>query len=243
LATASSTGQHVADVGDLLVVDEDEGVFQLNILVLLVIDEIGREVAAIELHALDHIQLVVQGLAFLDGDDAFLANLLHGLGDDLADGLVGVGGDGANLGNGLVLGTGLGQDTQFGDHGLNGLVDTALEVHGVHASGNGLEALAQHGLGQDGGSGGAVTRDVGGLGGDFLDHLGAHVLEPILELDFLGDGDAVLGDGGSAKALLQHHVAALGTQGDLDGVGQDVNAGHHPNTGIIAKFDVFCAHA
>ena len=223
--------------------DEDEGIFQLDVLVLLVVDEVGGEVAAVELHAFDDIQLVMQGLAFLDGDDAFLAHLLHGLGDDLTNGLVGVGGDGANLGNGLVLGAGHGQDTQLSDHGLHGLVDTALEVHGVHAGGNGLEALAQHGLGQDGGGGGAVTRDVGGLGGDFLDHLGAHVLEPILEFDFLGDGDAVLGDGGSAEALLQHHVAALGTQGNLDGVGQDVDAGHHPNTGIIAKFDVFCAHA
>jgi hypothetical protein len=43
--------------------------------------------------------------------------------------------------------------------------------------------------------GGAVARDVGGLGGDLLDHLGAHVLVGVVELDLLGDGDAVLGDG------------------------------------------------
>jgi hypothetical protein len=53
---------------------------------LLVVDEVRRQVAAVELHALDHVELVVQRLAFFDGDDAFLADLLHGLGDDLADG-------------------------------------------------------------------------------------------------------------------------------------------------------------
>jgi hypothetical protein len=30
--------------------------------------------------------------------------------------------------------------------------------------------------------------------GDLLDQLGAHVLVRVLELDLLGDGDAVLGD-------------------------------------------------
>jgi hypothetical protein len=33
------------------------------------------------------------------------------------------------------------------------------------------------------------------LDGDFLDELGAHVLEGVLELDLLGDGHAVVGDG------------------------------------------------
>ena len=56
-----------------------------------VIDEVGGQVAAVELHALDHVQLVVQALAVLDGDDAFLADLLHRVGDDLADGRIGVG--------------------------------------------------------------------------------------------------------------------------------------------------------
>jgi len=50
------------------------------------------------------------------------------------------------------------------------------------------------GLGEDGGGGGAVAGDVAGLGGDLTDHLGAHVLEGVLELDLLGDADAVLGD-------------------------------------------------
>ena len=59
-----------------------------------------------------------------------------------------------------------------------------------------LQAFGEDGLGVDGGGGGAVAGDGGGLAGDFLDHLGAHVFVGVFELDFLGDGDAVLGDGG-----------------------------------------------
>ena len=33
-----------------------------------------------------------------------------------------------------------------------------------------------------------------GFGSDFAQHLGTDILETIRELDFLGDGDAVLGD-------------------------------------------------
>ena len=79
---------------------------------------------------------------------------------------------------------------------FHGLVDAALDLHRVVPGGHELGALAVDGLGQHGGGGGAVTGDVGGLGGDFLDELGAHVLELVFEFDFLGDGDAVLGDEG-----------------------------------------------
>ena len=41
--------------------------------------------------------------------------------------------------------------------------------------------------------------DGGRLGGDLLDHLGADVLVGLFQFDFLGDRDAVLGDGGGAE--------------------------------------------
>jgi hypothetical protein len=128
------------------------------------------------------------------------------------------------------------------DRGVHRLVDAALEVHRVHAGGDGLQALADHGLGQHGGGGGAVTGDVGGVGGDLLDHLRAHVLELVLELDLLGHGDAVLGHGRGAEGLLQHHVAALGAEGHLHRVGEDVDALHHADTGVVSETNVFCTH-
>jgi hypothetical protein len=85
------------------------------------------------------------------------------------------------------------------DDGVDGRVDAALQVHRVGAGGEVLETLVEDRLGVDGGGGGAVAGDVRGLAGDLLDHLGAHVLVGVLELDFLGDGDAVLGDGRAPK--------------------------------------------
>ena len=61
--------------GDLLLVDQDVRVFQLALHLLRVGDEVRRQIAAIELHALDELVVGLQGLAFLDGDDAVLADL------------------------------------------------------------------------------------------------------------------------------------------------------------------------
>ena len=81
------------------------GFVELGRHLLRVGHEVRREVAAVELHALDHLELGLHALRFFDGDDAFLADLLHRLGEHLADGLVAVGADGADLGDlRLVLG-------------------------------------------------------------------------------------------------------------------------------------------
>ena len=62
-------------------------------------DEVRREIAAIELHAFDDFELGFERLRLFYGDDAVFADFLHGLGNDLADGLVIVGRDGADLGD------------------------------------------------------------------------------------------------------------------------------------------------
>src|SRR5215207_9431460 len=64
-------------------------------------------------------------------------------------------------------------------------VDAALEVHRVHTGGHRLGALAHDRLGEHGRGGGAVTGLVGGLARDLAQHLRAHVLEPVGELDLL----------------------------------------------------------
>jgi len=71
-------------------------------------------------------------------------------------------------------------------------------------------------LTDDSGGGCAVTGDVVGLGGDLLGELRADVLERVVQLDVLGDGDAVVGDRRRAELLLEDDVAALGAEGDLD---------------------------
>jgi len=229
-------GQEVAHVGDLLLVGENVGVLQLDLHLVGVGHEVGAEVAAIELHALDHVQLGVPALGFLDGDDAVLADLGHGFRDDLADLLVAVGGDGAHLGDGVALDRLL--DLVDGLHdGLDGQVDALLDLHGVGAAHDGLDALTVDGAGQHGGGGGAVAGDVGGLGGDLAHQLGAHVLVLVLELDLLGDGDAVLGHERGAELLLDEDVAALGAERDLHRVGELVHAAQDRLAGIFGIND------
>src|SRR4030095_15868521 len=110
------------------------------------------------------------------------------------------------------------------DDGGDRLVDAALEGHRVRAGGDVAEALADDGLGEHGGGGGATSRRVGGLGGDFLHHLGAHVLQGVGQFDLFGDGNAVLGDGRGAELLVDDDVPALGTEGDPHRVGELVDA-------------------
>src|SRR4051812_31168397 len=92
-----------------------------------------------------------------------------------------------SAGGGVLLRAGF----EFLHHGIDGLVDAALEVHRVHAGGNRFGALAHNRLGQHGGGGGAVPGDVAALAGDLAHHLRAHVLELVSQLDLLGDGHAV----------------------------------------------------
>ena len=94
-------GEHVAHGGDLRADEEDVGVLEDGLHAVGVGDEVRRDVALVEAHALDEVHLHAEGLALLDGDDAVLADLVDGLGDHLAD--LGVGrGDAGDLGD-LVL--------------------------------------------------------------------------------------------------------------------------------------------
>src|SRR6185312_2340355 len=118
----------------------------------------------------------------------------------------------------------------------------ALQIHRVHAGGHRLQTFAHDRLCQHGRGGGAVTGGVVGLGGDLAQHLRAHVLELVVEFDFLGDGDAVLGDAGSAEALLDHDVAALRAERHLHRVGENIDAAQHAVARVSGKFNVFGSH-
>src|SRR4029078_6701665 len=186
-------------------------------------------------HAFDHVQFGGQALGLFHRDHAFIADLGHRLGDHVAHFAVAIGGnraDPAELFIGLDV---LGALLEVGDDGFHRLFNAALQVHRVHAGGDRLGAFTHNGAGQHGGGGGAVAGNVVGLTGDFAHHLGAHVFELVGQFDFLGDGDAVLGGARSAEALVDHHIAALGAQGHLDRVGQDVDAAKHLLAGVGAE--------
>src|SRR5437870_3247889 len=200
-------------------------------------DEVGREVAAVELHAFHNFERGLHRLRFLDGDDAVLAHLLHGFGDDAADLLVVVGGNGADLRDHFALDV-LVEPLDFLDGNFDGLFYAALESRGAGARRDGLHPFAKDGLREHGRSGRAVTGNVGSLGSDFAHHLRAHVLERILQLDFLGYGHAVLGDDGRAELPFDHRVAALGAEGDLHCVGKSVHAAQNRLAGILTSYNL-----
>ncbi len=113
---------------------------------------------------------------------------------------------------------------------------------GIGAGGDEFQALRINRLGQDGGGGGAIAGGVAGLAGDFAHHLRAHVFIRVFQFDFLGDGHAVLGDGGGAEFFVEHHVAALGAEGGDDGAGQFVDALQERLAGGLFKYELFCCH-
>jgi len=83
--------ENVLHRGNLLLVDQNVGVLEDDLHPLRIRDEVGREVAAVELHAFDDLEGRVQALRLLDRDDAVLTDLLHRLADDRADGFVVIG--------------------------------------------------------------------------------------------------------------------------------------------------------
>ena len=95
-------------------------------------------------------------------------------------------------------------------------------------------------LGENGRGRRAVTGDVVGLGGGFLQELRAHVRERVLELDLLGDGHAVVGDGRGAVLLVERDVAALGAERGLDRVRQGVHTLLQRATRCLVEFNHFC---
>ena len=195
---------------DLLVVDEDHRLFEHRLHPLRIGDEVGGQVAAVELHALDRVQLGLEAARLLDGDHAVLADLLHRFGDQFADLHVVVGRDRPDLRDfALALGLGRRVGERPHDH-VDALVDTAANPHRVGARGHVLQPLAVDRVGEHGGGGGSVTGHIRGLGGDLLDHLGAHVLDRVLEFDLLRDRNAVLRDRRRTELAVDDHVPALG---------------------------------
>ena len=234
--------QDVPHGADFLVGDEDVGVLQHRLHAVLVGDHVRGDVALVELHPLGELQLHAEGLALLDVDDAVFADFLDRVGDHVADLVVG-GGDRGDAGDLLLAGDLLRLLlAQVLDDLVDGLLDPAAQGQRVGAGGDVLEALADDDLGQQGRRRGAVAGDVVGRRGDLADELGALVLEDVLDLDLAGDGDAVVGDRRRAELLVEHDVAALRAEGDLDRVGDGVDAGLQGPPCLLVVLQLLVSH-
>lgn len=177
---------------------------------LLIRNKIRTNETAVELHAFNKLDFVLQGLAVLDSDGSVFAHAFHQLSQKFAHFLVAVGGNGANIGDLLLAFDGLGTRLEVLDHTVHGEVDTAAEIHWVHTGSYTFAAFTVDGTGQNGGCGSSVTSDIVGLAGDLLDERGANIFETVRKLDGFGHSDTVLGNFRCAEGLVDHDVAAFG---------------------------------
>ncbi len=214
-------------------VDQDQGVFQLDAHSGLSIDEVGREIALVELHTLDNVVGRFRGLALFDGNYAVLADLGHGLGDQLADHGVVVGADRAHVGDVFGAAHRLSQSAEMLDSRVDGLLDAAADGRRVGPGGDIPQALAKDLTGEHCGGCRAVARQVRGLRGHLVDELRAHVLEALFQVDFLAHRYAVLRDGRAAVGLVENDVVPSGAQGHGDHVGQFFHAPKQTLPGLI----------
>ena len=231
----------VLDGADLAVGDQDVGVVDGRFHALRVGDEVGRDVAAVELHAVGELRLHTDALALFDGDHAVFADLLHHIGDDLADFFV-VAGDRGDGGDFVLLLDRAGHAAQLVDDDAQAAVQAALERHRVGAGRDIAQALGDDRLGQHGGRGGAVARHIVGADRDFLGQLRAHVAERLIELDLAGDGHAVVDDQRRAELLVQHHIPPARAEGDLDRVGEGVDALAERLAGLHVEGELLGCH-
>jgi hypothetical protein len=236
-------GEEILEVTDFFLVDEDVSLFEFSLHVFGIGDEVRGEIALIELHAFDHFEGGFDGFGFFDGDGAILADFIHGIGDDFADGGIPVGGDGGDLFDFVLVLDLFGDFVEVNDGGFDGFSDAALDADGVGAGGHVFEAFAEDGFGEDGGGGGAIAGGVARFAGDFADHLSAHILEGIFEFDFLGDGDTVFGDGGRPEFFVEDDVTAFGAECCGDGFREFIDAAEQGMPGRLVEDKLFCCHS
>src|SRR5207253_2232273 len=74
------------------------------------------------------------------------------------------------------------------------------------------------------------------------DELCALVLEDVLDLDLTRDRDAVVRNRGGAELLVEHDVAPLRAKGDLDRVGEDVDATLERAPRILVELQLLVSH-
>lgn len=123
--------------------------------------------------------------------------------------------------------------------GINSELDSSPEIHWVHASGDGFASLLEDGSGQDGSGGGSITSLVVSLRGNLLDKAGSDVVVSIGEFDLLSDSDSIFGDLWGTESLVNDNVSSSRAKGDLDGIGEHVNALEHLGPSLSSELDFF----
>ena len=244
LADLLEQWDQLLDAADFLFVNQDVRVLEFAGDAVLVVDEVRRQEPTVELHPLHDDDFGVGGLAFFDGDDAVRADELHRVGELLADFAIVVRGDARDFGDflGILRVDRFGELVQLIDDFLDAELDAANDGHRVATTRDRLQTFAENELGEDRGGRGAVAGDIVRFAGGFLHELRAHVLERVLQLDILGDGDAVLGHGRAAPTFVEDRITATWPERRTHGAGQLAGTGKEFLTGVIGEGELLGGH-
>ena len=190
-------GKNVLNVGNLLIGHQDVGIFKLSRQCLIVGSKIRRDIALVKLHTLNGININTKGLRLLNGNDTVFADNVHSVGNLSTDRRI-TGRNGTNGSNLLLGGNVLSALLHLVNNGINGLIDTTTDGNRVSACRNVTKTLVDNNLCKQSCGGCTVADGIVGLCCNFLHQLSAHVLHGIRKLNFLGDGNTIVGNSRSA---------------------------------------------
>ena len=228
---------NLGNSGDLTLVEQNEAIFKNRFATLGIGHERRRKVALVELHTLGNVKLNLSGGAVLDSNDAVLTDLLKSRCQKLAD-LVGLSRNSGNMRNFRTLYlAGILKQT-LGDL-LNGGLNATLHLRRCRTACYVAQPLIHECLRQHGCGSRTVTGNVVSLGGYLFSELRAQVFVGVFKLNFAGDRDTIIRDNRCTPLFIEHNIAPAWAEGNLDRIGEFIDAGLQGLTGGIVEFKLF----
>ena len=231
--------QDFLNVADGSVCQEDQSVIVYDLHLLPIGYHIWRQIATVKLHTFYHFAVGLCGLAFFNRDDTICCHLFHCLCNQLADIFIRRR-NGCNSCNILRTVDFLGIFLNAVHCGIDCLCNPLAKYHRVCTCCNVLQSFVNDCLCQNGCSCRTVTSCIIGLGCHFSYQLCTHILKGIFQFDILCNGHTVIRYQRCTKFLIQYHISALRTEGNLYGVCQLINTSHNCISCICIVFNFFC---
>ena len=226
---------NVLHCGDLLLINKDVAVFKDALHGLCISNEVGREVPSVELHALDELNFCCQAFAFVNGNDSVLADFIHRFCKQVTDLGIIVCCDGCNLGHLFLTLYRDCRTVEFCCDVFNSFFNSSLHLDWIDSSNNGSQSFIEDGLGENSCRCRTITSNITGLTGDFTHHAGTHIFVGVFKVNFLCNGNTILGNRWRTETLLENHVSTLWTECDFDCTGQFGDTSPHCFAGFLIK--------
>src|SRR6266699_1815413 len=152
-------GQDISNGTDLPICDQNIWIIKRIFHSLRTCDEVGRDIASVDLHSFHVVSLEVSTTRLFHGDNTVFPNFIHHFGDEMTNLLI-CGRDGGNLRDLFLTLNGNGLGADIVDDRLCTLLDTTPDEHGIGSCREILHALYNDSLGQHSSSGCNITRNI-----------------------------------------------------------------------------------